>query len=132
MQTKYEYYWLYGAFDVLSGESFYWEYNHITKANFTHYISEISKNYPNDVNVIILDNSKTHFIENIPDNVKFINLEPYCPELNPAERVWREFKDDMAWVNFDTITKLQEHISEIINSLSNQNIMSLTLSLIHI
>lgn len=86
MQTKYEYYWLYGAFDVLSGESFYWEYNKMIKLNFSHFIGELSSNYPDSLNIVLMDNSKTHFIENVPLNVKFTNTESYSPELNPAER----------------------------------------------
>jgi len=126
MQTKYEYYWLYGAFDVLSGESFYWEYNKMIKLNLSHYIEQLSLNYPDSLNIVLMDNSKTHFIDNVPKNVKFVYIEPYCPELNPAERVWREFKDSMAWNNFNTIPELQLHISKIIVSLSLENIMSLT------
>lgn len=126
VQTKYQYYWLYGAFDVLSGESFYWEFNKMNKPNCAYFIDELSINYPDTINIILMDNSATHLLDNYPSNIKFINTEPYNPELNPAERVWRDFKDDISWENFETIPMLKEHISNKINSTSNLNIMSLT------
>lgn len=125
MQTKYEYYWLYGAFDVLIGESFYCEYNRMNKINCQHFIDQLSLDYPDTINIILMDNSKTHFIDKFPDNIKFINNEPYSPELNPAESVWREFKDKMGWKIFEEIDKLKEHISKTINELTNEKIISL-------
>lgn len=125
MQTVYKYYWLYGAFDILSGESFYWEFNRMNKLNCQHFINKLSVTYPDTLNIILMDNSSTHFLDELPENIKIINTEPYCPELNPAERVWREFKDEISWENFDSITKLQEHLSNIIKEFTNQQIMSI-------
>lgn len=125
VQTEYKYYWLYGAFDVLSGESFYWEFNKMNKLNCQHFINKLSTAYADTLNIVLMDNSSTHLIDDLPDNIKIINTEPYCPELNPAERVWREFKDKISWMNFDSISKLQEYVNEIIKSLSNQKIISL-------
>ena len=96
------------------------------KSNFELYIEQLSLNYPDTLNLVLLDNSKTHFIDEIPSNVKFIYTEPYNPELNPAERVWREFKDDLAWKNFSTIPELQLYISNIISSLDQDKIKALT------
>ena len=98
----------------------------MNKDNFIHFIDDLSKFYPDSTNIVLMDNSATHFIESIPDNVKFIYTEPYNPELNPAERVWREFKDSMAWRNFTTIADLQLYISSVIELLNNFKIMSLT------
>jgi putative transposase len=35
-----------------------------------------------------------------PTNVRAVWLPPYCPELNPIERFWRDLKDDLAWQQF--------------------------------
>jgi transposase len=32
----------------------------------------------------------------LPENVRLVFLPPYCPELNPIERVWRDLKDALA------------------------------------
>jgi transposase len=46
---------------------------------------------------------RSYFIDNYPDNIKFINIEPYSPELNPAERVWQYIKDKLAWSVFKNL-----------------------------
>lgn len=126
MQIEYKYYWLYGAFDILSGESFYWEYNKMTKLNYQHFITDLSKKYPDSLNIILMDNSKTHDTEIEFDNIKFINTDPYSPDLNPAERVWHFIKDKLNWETFESISQLQEFVNQHIKQITNQQILSLT------
>lgn len=111
-QYEYKSFWLYGAFDVLSGENYFWEFNHLTKSNFSHFVKEVSNEYSDSVNIILLDNSKTHFLEHYPENIKFIYIEPYAPELNPAERVWQYLKDKLAWLVFENLEALYKYVSE--------------------
>jgi transposase len=35
---------------------------------------------------------------------------PYCPELNPIERVWRDLKDDLTWQQFSTVDVQQDYV----------------------
>jgi hypothetical protein len=34
------------------------------------------------------------------------------PELNPAERVWRDLKDQLAWLTFEDLDALEREIVE--------------------
>jgi transposase len=42
----------------------------------------------------VLDNAPAHVAKAlvIPANVVLIYLPPYCPELNPIERLWQDLK----------------------------------------
>ncbi|MBE6488430.1 MAG: transposase [Methanosphaera stadtmanae] len=60
---------------------------------------------------LILDNAKIHhakIIESVCDilNMKLIFLEPYCPDLNPIEDVWRTIKRILYNSNYKTLEKL--------------------------
>ncbi len=49
--------------------------------------------------VVVLDQAAWHTTEKlkVPKNISLLNLPPYSPELNPAERVWEEMrKDDLS------------------------------------
>jgi transposase len=45
-----------------------------------------------------------------PEQVCSLWLLPYCPELNPIERVWRDLKDDLAWPLFTDLDAQQEYV----------------------
>jgi transposase len=56
-------------------------------------------------NLLRLDNSGAHTAQQltIPENVCLVLLPPYGPELKPMERVWRDLKDALAWLQCPTL-----------------------------
>lgn len=52
------------------------------------------KKNPLEYKVVILDNGRFHKGKKleIPNNIKLVFLQPYSPELNPAELVWLNMK----------------------------------------
>jgi class 3 adenylate cyclase len=50
------------------------------------------------LNLLLPDNSGAPAAQRLtlPENVRLVFLPPYCPELNPIERVWRDLKDALA------------------------------------
>ena len=59
-----------------------------------HYLKQMSQAYENEEIVVIMDQlglykSKDFFV---PDNIAFICLPSYSPELNPIERCWKHMK----------------------------------------
>ncbi|PSO63482.1 MAG: hypothetical protein BRC36_08095 [Cyanobacteria bacterium QH_2_48_84] len=47
--------------------------------------------HPEELHLIQVDNAKAHSAQTltVPDNVILLFQPPYCPELNPIERVWQ-------------------------------------------
>ena len=76
-----ESFWIYGATDILSGDCFYYDFDRMSKENFELYIKDLSENYSNSFNIILMDNAKIHTLDKNPDNISFINLPPYSPDL---------------------------------------------------
>ena len=54
-----------------------------------------------------------------------IYLPAYSPELNPIERLWEHTKKDLKWENYSSLDKLKEQVNRIIQSLTNEEVLSL-------
>ncbi len=50
----------------------------------------------------------------VPENVLFIALPPYSPELDPVERWFQEFRRALANRCFDTIAALHDALSRVL------------------
>ena len=91
---RYKYFWLFGAAEPATGESFFLEMPALDSDCFQVFINEFSRAYPNTMNVLVIDGAPAHIAGAlvIPDNVVLFRLPPYCPELNSMERVWQDLR----------------------------------------
>jgi len=91
---RYEYFWLFGAAEPATGESFFLEMPALDSACFQVFIDEFARANRESMNVLVLDGAPAHIAGSlvIPDNVVLFRLPPYCPELNPIERVWQDVR----------------------------------------
>lgn len=118
----YEYYWLYGVVEPYTGESFYLEIEHFDGDCFEVYLQELSKAYPDDLNVVIADNAPAHKKAGlkIPANIQLVFLPPYSPELNPTERLWEDLKYHIC-LSLDRIQgnleNLKQEVAHLLNTL---------------
>jgi transposase len=55
----------------------------------------------------------------------FIFLPPYSPELNPAEKMWRHFKDKASMIAYHSLESLQDKLSAVIKRTTPQLIQSI-------
>jgi transposase len=62
----------------------------------------------------------------IPAHVVCLFFPPYSPELNPIERLWRDMKDQLAWVLATKIEELQHYVEAILRHYARAVIRSLT------
>jgi transposase len=51
---------------------------------------------------------------------------PYCPELNPIERLWEHLKADLKWASFKTRKQLQTKVDQLLSQITPQVIASFT------
>ena len=82
---------------------------------------------PEEFKILILDNGAFHHAKalQIPNNIALIFLPPYSPELNPAEKIWRHFKDRVSMIAYNSLEILQNKLSEITQQLNNEKIKSI-------
>ena len=51
---------------------------------------------------------------------------PYCPELNPIERLWEYLKADLKWSSFKSLEQLQEKVEQLLAELTPEVVASIT------
>jgi transposase len=116
VQHVFEWFYVYGAVAPASGERFFLELPCLNAEMFQLFLDAFAQAFPDSLNLLLLDNSGAHTAQRLrwPENLRGVWLPPYCPELNPIERVWRNLKDDMAWEQF---TDLPAQLETVAHSL---------------
>ena len=88
----------------------------------------MSKAYPDSLNVLQVDNARFHTSKGlvVPENIILLFQPPYCPELNPIERLWEHLKADLKWASFKTLDQLQTKVDQLLAELTPDVIASIT------
>lgn len=128
VQWKYPAFYLYGAVEPLTGDSFFLEFSHLDADCFQIFLDQFSEAYPRSLNVIQLDNGRFHLAKKlqIPQNIVFLFQPPYSPDVNPIERVWQFMKDKLCWLNLKNLEELRGKVDEIIQSVTPSQLAYLT------
>lgn len=126
-----EYYWLYGAVEPKTGESFYLEMPALDVDCFTVYLQELSRRYAGTHNVVVLDGAPAHVGHKlvVPENVTLLFLPPYSPELNPVERLWLWLKrgiDVFDEAVRTELSALRDHVAAQLRGQEEAQVRSLT------
>jgi transposase len=130
-QWRFEWVWLYGFVEPLTGESFFWEYSRLDHQCFGDVLAAFAREYdnPDDMHIIQLDQSAVHRAADleIPPNVAFYFQPPYSPELNPIEQLWSLLKGRLSnrlWFDLD---ELQQALSYQLRQFTRDALRSLML-----
>lgn len=125
---SYQYKWLWGSFSPISGESFCMTTNQVCKELFIKYLEDFANHKPKELKILVIDNAAFHSTKDIvlPENIILLNIPPYCPELNPAEKVWQWMKNKTAMKIYDTLQDLENKIDQILETAENEIIKSIT------
>ncbi len=117
---SYLYKWLWGSFCMTTDS--------VCKELFIKYLEDFSKHKPEELKIIVIDNAAFHSTKDIilPQNIVLMPIPPYCPELNPAEKVWQWMKNKMAMKIFDTLDILENKMDELIDNIEGELIKSIT------
>jgi len=127
-QWLFKAFWLYGAVEPTTGESFFLQFSHVDTACFQRFLDEFSKAYPESLNILQVDNGRFHKGKGlvVPENVILLFQPPYCPELNPIERLWEYLKADLKWASFKTLSQLQTKVDQLLSQLTPEVVASVT------
>jgi len=119
--------YLFGAFSPISGDKYLLEMPYCNSHTFQIFIDYMAVLKPEEFKVLILDNGAFHHASSlkIPPNMAFIFLPPYSPELYPAEKIWRYFKDRVSMIAYNSLEMLQEQLSAITDQLKDDTIKSI-------
>jgi transposase len=116
VQFQFESYYLYGAVEPLTGESFFLELPGLNGVCFQVFLNELSTFYRDDFIIMLIDNASAHTAKKLvmPDNIVLLPLPPYCPELNPIERLWQYIKSKIEFTLHKTLEALKQNVADIL------------------
>lgn len=127
-QHRFENTWVFGAVEPISGASHFMEYPTLDAAMVQRFLDDFARTYPDSVNLILMDNSRTHTAKALvlPPNVVLVFQPPYSPEVNPCERVWQAIKTAIAWEPFADLDALRQRLVAVFQSYTDTMLQSLT------
>jgi hypothetical protein len=122
--------WCYvdGAVAPTTGDRFFLELPSLKAEMFQRFVERFAQAFPDSLNLLPLDHSGAHTAQRLtlPENVRLVFLPPYCPELNPIERVRRDLKDVLAWRQFPTLEVPQDYIAHLLRGDEATTLQALT------
>lgn len=89
-----EFVYAYAAVSPQDGMLDHWTVPNMNTKNMNQFLSQVRSAHPGEFIIMILDGASSHKCKELilPDNLVFITLPPYSPELNPTELVWNVLK----------------------------------------
>jgi transposase len=128
VQHVFKWFYVYGAVEPTTGARFFLELPYLNAEMFQLFVDGFARAFPDSLNILMLDNSGAHTSSQLtlPENVRLLFLPPYCPELNPIERVWRDLKDAMAWRQFAELDAQQDYLTLLLQGYEAPTLRSLT------
>ena len=127
-QHRFKNFYLFGAYSPVNGDHFTLEFPYCNSPCFEQYLESFSAHRPDEFKILLLDNGAFHKAKQlvIPNNMALLFLPPYCPELNPAEWIWRHLKDKIANITFETLQHLSDKVCELVRNLTTATVLSIT------
>ena len=113
-QTKYEWGYVYGALEVMTGASEFFYTPGVNLEWSAAFLKQVSEREPDAEHVVIWDGAGFHQknqLGQVPDNIHLINLPPYSPELNPIEQLWDQVGVVYANKVYETLEAIEEDIT---------------------
>ena len=128
LQWHYSYYYIYSLVNPVKGANFFSEFSHFNSDCLGLFLKQFAQEYQDKIHIIQLDNASVHTAHKliVPENVILLFQPPYCPELNPIERVWQYIKQKLKNIFFTSLDDVKYKVAKILNSLSKDIIRSLT------
>ena len=111
---KYQWGYVYGALDVVSGEAQFCFLPSVSLELTYTFIEQIVAADPEAEHVIIWDQAGFHHADGdprLPERVHLLPLPSYSPELNPTEKLWDIIKDHIANRVFQTREDIEAALS---------------------
>lgn len=114
-------FYLYGAVNPMNGEDFTLMLPTVNTESMNTYLSLMSAHLEDRKILLIMDQAGWHKAKGliVPHNITILYLPPYCPELNPVERLWKYIKQNTIKNRiYDTLEALEISIMEFFKSLT--------------
>jgi hypothetical protein len=127
MLIGFESFYLYSAVEPAAGYDFTLILPSVNTNCMNVFLAELSKNIKEEI-IIIMDGAGWHKSKDliVPKNIQIVLLPPYCPELNPVERLWLYLKNNILKNKvYTSANHLQTSLENFIKTISHETIKSI-------
>jgi transposase len=117
-RTRYQWGYLYSALEVAGDGLAEAMFADGVSLNMSHaFLQQLGARDTEAVHVVIWDQAGFHQnthtpLDALPANVRILSLPPYCPELNPVEKLGDLIKDRIGNTLYDSLAAIEAAISE--------------------
>jgi len=128
VKLGYKNFYIYGAANPWTGKNFHLLLPKANSQCMNLFIQELANEFKGKKIILVLDGAGWHKSKDlvIPDNISFIFLPPYSPELNPVERLWLHIKHHTIRNRiYDTLSDLEDAVCDFIKNLESQIVESI-------
>ena len=125
---SYKYFWLWGSFSPITGHAHYMISGGVCKNAFIAYLNDLSLYKPRELKILIIDNAAFHSTKDVelPENIILLPIPPYCPELNPAEKMWQWFKSKVSMKIYKSLDDLENELVKLIKNTDREKVKKIT------
>lgn len=110
-----EYIYAYSALSPQTGDCYSMISPYCNTEAMNEFLQQLSTHYSNYRIIIILDKAGWHISQSleISDNIRLLHLNPYSPELNPVELLWREIRRKYFHnIIFETLDEVEDRLQK--------------------
>jgi transposase len=118
-----EYIYAYSALSPQTGDCYSMISPYCNTEAMNEFLQQLSNHYNNYRIIIILDKAGWHISQSleISDNIRLLHLNPYSPELNPVELLWREIRRKYFHnISFDNLDDVENTLQKALRNYHQQ------------
>lgn len=116
-QMKYTWSYVYGAVEINTGKSLFMYIPTVSLPCSQVFLEQIVATDPEAIHLVIWDCAGFHqkpAASDVPSQVRLLPLPPYCPELNPMEKLWDLVKRHVGNQVFETLESIESEITHVL------------------
>jgi len=116
-QMKFKWGYVSGAFEITTGKTLFMYLPTVSFKCSQLFLEGIVATDPAAIHLVIWDQAGFHqkpAQSEVPPAVRLLPFPPYCPELNPMEKVWDLVKDHVGNQVFETLETIEAEITRVL------------------
>jgi transposase len=119
-KTRYEWFYIYNIVFPFKYEQFTIFMPYVNLQTMNIFWREFAKKYGNEQQTIFYDNAGFHQEKYLNyDFLKIVRIPPYSPELNPAETIWKVYREFISNRTYDNLEELEKQAMIAFNYIEN-------------
>ena len=116
-QEKYQWGYVYGAAEVVMGQVEFFYLPTVSLECSFLFLEQLVTTDPEAIHIVLWDQAGYHQApeaSQLPEQIRLLPLPPYCPELNPMEKLWDCVKRKVANEVWETLEAIEGAITEVL------------------